>query len=221
MKLLSCALVGLLALASEAPAATTVFSENFSGANVGTQPIGPIAGTKFTSSGADIDIVGQTANGGHFFDCIGNPGGACADLVGDQGPGSTITSTAIALTAGDTYTIAFSDILQGFNAGDPQTSAYTVSLGAFTANLVSLAGITTQRSLSFVAAVTDPLAALSFHTTTGPDSSHGPVVQNITVSEAAPNVGSVPEPASWTLMIAGFGLVGATLRRRKVAVSLA
>ena len=200
--------------------AATVFSENFAGANAGTQPIGPISGTKFTSSGADVDIVGQTANGGHFFDCIGNAGGACIDLVGDQGPGSTITSTAIALTAGDTYSIAFSDILQGFSAGDPQVSAFTVSLGSFTANLVSLAGITTSRSLSFVAATADPLATLSFHTTTAPDSSHGPVVQNITVSETSPAMGAVPEPASWSMMIFGFGVVGAGMRYRQRRTNL-
>lgn len=29
-------------------------------------------------------------------------------------------------------------------------------------------------------------------------------------------LGVVPEPASWALMIAGFGLVGATVRRRHV-----
>jgi len=29
------------------------------------------------------------------------------------------------------------------------------------------------------------------------------------------NGGAVPEPASWALMIAGFGMVGATMRRRK------
>jgi hypothetical protein len=32
-------------------------------------------------------------------------------------------------------------------------------------------------------------------------------------------IGSVPEPASWALMIAGFGLVGASLRRRRAAVA--
>ena len=31
--------------------------------------------------------------------------------------------------------------------------------------------------------------------------------------------GTVPEPASWAMMVAGFGLVGAALRRRQVAVS--
>ena len=31
--------------------------------------------------------------------------------------------------------------------------------------------------------------------------------------------GAVPEPATWALMIAGFALVGATMRRRKVALA--
>ncbi len=33
--------------------------------------------------------------------------------------------------------------------------------------------------------------------------------------------GAVPEPASWALMLGGFGLVGAAMRRRKAAVSVA
>ncbi|THD61660.1 MAG: PEP-CTERM sorting domain-containing protein [Phenylobacterium sp.] len=36
-----------------------------------------------------------------------------------------------------------------------------------------------------------------------------------------PTSGGVPEPASWALMIAGFGMAGATLRRRRVAVAAA
>lgn len=35
-----------------------------------------------------------------------------------------------------------------------------------------------------------------------------------------PGVGAIPEPAAWALMIAGFGLVGSAMRRRRVAVSL-
>ena len=34
---------------------------------------------------------------------------------------------------------------------------------------------------------------------------------------APPSNGGVPEPASWALMIAGFGLTGAMLRRRRRA----
>ncbi len=33
------------------------------------------------------------------------------------------------------------------------------------------------------------------------------------------NLAAVPEPASWAMLIAGFGLVGATLRRRRVAIA--
>jgi PEP-CTERM motif len=35
------------------------------------------------------------------------------------------------------------------------------------------------------------------------------------------NAAGVPEPASWTLMIAGFGLAGAAMRRRNVRISFA
>ena len=40
---------------------------------------------------------------------------------------------------------------------------------------------------------------------------------NITFGSATP--GGVPEPASWAMLIAGFGLVGASQRRRKVVVA--
>jgi hypothetical protein len=33
------------------------------------------------------------------------------------------------------------------------------------------------------------------------------------------SIGEVPEPASWAMMIAGFGLVGATQRRRRTSVA--
>jgi hypothetical protein len=34
-------------------------------------------------------------------------------------------------------------------------------------------------------------------------------------------VSGVPEPASWALMLGGFGLVGGAMRRRRVAMRLA
>jgi hypothetical protein len=40
------------------------------------------------------------------------------------------------------------------------------------------------------------------------------------VNEPAPT-NPVPEPATWAMMIGGFGLVGASMRRRKVSVSFA
>jgi hypothetical protein len=40
----------------------------------------------------------------------------------------------------------------------------------------------------------------------------GPLLDNVLVSQ-------VPEPSSWMLMIAGFGLVGYSARRRRVSAT--
>lgn len=44
-----------------------------------------------------------------------------------------------------------------------------------------------------------------------PGSAFGPVIGGVSVSSA------VPEPATWALMISGFGMAGVALRRRRVA----
>lgn len=41
---------------------------------------------------------------------------------------------------------------------------------------------------------------------------------NITLGAAVPGDGSVPEPATWAMMVSGFGATGATLRRRRVRI---
>jgi hypothetical protein len=43
------------------------------------------------------------------------------------------------------------------------------------------------------------------------------VYDNITFGADVPGGGVIPEPATWAMMIAGFGLVGAAMRRRSVA----
>jgi hypothetical protein len=35
------------------------------------------------------------------------------------------------------------------------------------------------------------------------------------------DTGAVPEPASWAMLIAGFGLTGAAMRRRRVTAAVA
>jgi hypothetical protein len=37
----------------------------------------------------------------------------------------------------------------------------------------------------------------------------------VTADEYAKLTGAVPEPQTWAMMLAGFGVVGATLRRRR------
>jgi hypothetical protein len=43
---------------------------------------------------------------------------------------------------------------------------------------------------------------------------HGPGAITLTIHDSA-IAGAIPEPASWAMLIAGFGLVGAALRRRR------
>lgn len=47
----------------------------------------------------------------------------------------------------------------------------------------------------------------------------GPLVGTLTITDAANAPGGVPEPASWALMVAGFGAAGAALRRRPKAIA--
>ena len=49
-------------------------------------------------------------------------------------------------------------------------------------------------------------------------SSNGEFWSGLTVGTSGPS-GVVPEPATWAMLIAGFGLVGAAARRRRTAVS--
>jgi len=51
------------------------------------------------------------------------------------------------------------------------------------------------------------------------DGLFGPGV--LTISDFSAPLGSVPEPATWAMMIGGFALAGAAMRRRKVAVRFA
>jgi hypothetical protein len=44
------------------------------------------------------------------------------------------------------------------------------------------------------------------------------VFQNVAAKEI-PAVGGVPEPASWAMLITGFGLTGSAMRRRRIAVA--
>jgi hypothetical protein len=49
---------------------------------------------------------------------------------------------------------------------------------------------------------------------TGSSDNVGPLLDNVLVTQ-----GVIPEPASWAMLIAGFGLVGTAMRRRRTAVA--
>lgn len=51
--------------------------------------------------------------------------------------------------------------------------------------------------------------------------SHGQPTPNYRSSYGTASLGAVPEPASWAMMVGGFGLAGVAMRRRRSAVSFA
>ena len=199
-------------------ASSVVFQEDFSGAvpgggsEAGGAYGGPIAGTQFTAPGGNVDIVGvlNATN----FSCIGNPGGNCVDLIGNQAAGGIVSTVGINLTAGATYTISYVDILQGFPTGDSTPVIdFDVALGTHVFHETADPTVTAV-TLSFVAGASELGALLGFGTTTAVDTVHGPVISDIKVTENLA-VSTTPLPAALPLFATGLGAVGLLARRRK------
>ena len=87
---------------------------------------------------------------------------------------------------------------------------YDLSLASiYTAGFVAANGGTAELAWqAFVAGLTGGKAYYNIHTSTYPG---GEIRGNLTASSA------VPEPESWALIIAGFGLTGVVMRRRAPA----
>ena len=94
-----------------------------------------------------------------------------------------------------------------FGDFDAAVSIGTIAVGeTFTLTYVMNAyALATNMDHNSIAYIGDPFG---FNT-------DGPDYQMITKSVPGDQVGGVPEPASWALMIAGFGLVGLFVRRRE------
>jgi hypothetical protein len=80
-------------------------------------------------------------------------------------------------------------------------------------------GIFTQLSVDSIARPATQIGTFSFTVNAG--DSYGFYVSTTdgALGRGALTVGAVPEPASWAMLIAGFGLVGAAARRRRRAVA--
>ena len=195
--------------------AGVLFTEDFSGATPGTYGTGPLPGTNVTVTTFNVDVVGVL--NGSFFTCTDNPGGNCLDLVGNDGGGGIASVPTFTLTAGDTYTVKFGAVLQGYAPGQGSTT-FDVGLGSLVQSEM-VNGTTQQFSLTFSPLVTETNAALSFTTVIPGDGSHGAVLDNISLSEIAGS-SAVPEPSSWAVMLLGFGGIGSVIRGRRRATDV-
>lgn len=211
-----------LTIAASSANAAILFSENF---DADTPAL--------NSSLAQFTVAGQVdtvASGTFGITCPGN----CLDLDGTSGPGA-ITSTPIFFLAGRPVIVSFdlSGNQRDGNIDDFVAQVFFTPPNGGTAGFISgpasfdpgylnmlngvpyVEGIAGNRpfltySYTFTAAISGSFQ-LYFGTTSGDNV--GPILDNVLVT------GSVPEPATWGLMIVGFGMVGFAARRRRTAVA--
>jgi hypothetical protein len=116
-----------------------------------------------------------------------------------------------ALTTAGIGTATVLDIDDVELAGGTTYGFYVTDTGAFSVQYTFSTG-----AVGDVLAQDDALAVRLGYGVTAPfGDASSPRAFNGALSYAA----VVPEPASWALMIAGFGLVGAAMRRRSVRVA--
>jgi len=155
---------------------------------------------------------------------FGAASGAQAALTIVAQPGAGVDLSNIHV--GDTFSIDF--FLNG-SAGESLESAsggnfvFNTALGDF--DFAVGPDIFADLSTSPLFATATFTALLEADTSVALDFSNGIVSTNVADYTPTSNtlefrvLAAVPEPATWAMFIGGFGLVGASLRRKRVAVS--
>ena len=210
--------------------AAEVFSDGFEGDPSNTLNVNPLANWTVTGN---VDVVANPNSFGITVSPAAS--GNVVDLDGSPGPGEITTKDSFAFNAGDLVTLSF--VLGGSQRNNGNNDWFTrfvfsgvtgVSNGQGTGLLsmfapvngmigptYSLGGIIganapfSTSTYSFRATTAGSLK-LAFGTTSRDNI--GPMLDNVSL-----NIGAVPEPATWAMMIMGFGLIGGALRSRKAA----
>lgn len=160
-----------------------------------------------------VDLDGSTADGGFLrtgslafaagekiqldFDASGNQRGFAADLwrFGFNLPTGPTISFSFASPTGSAVNVGpLANIVSFYR---PEVTASGAAWGHYSISFVA------QQAGTFSAFIGTPDSADNV----------GPLIDNFRVTA------SVPEPLTWSLMIAGFGLAGAGLRRRRAVAA--
>lgn len=233
-------LVAAVGLALAAPAsAGIVFSDTFNTENGGASALNYSGFANF-SVGGTVDLI---SSGNFGISCVGATG-ACVDLDGSGNLGTLTSKATYTFAAGDTVRLladisgnqrdgnldgysltfnfsSFEELFNvGYNLGGSDILVSPVFFGDRSGTLDVVGGSDpfATRSIFFTAG-----SAGSFTFSIGTDSTDavGPILDNVRLDIIRANVAAVPEPATWAMMIMGFGLIGASMRRRKVSVRFA
>jgi len=198
--LLLTAAAAALALASSAQASELITNGGFEAGLTGWTSSGQIGVNTAADYNPCCGTVGSEPgfSGNHFVD-FGSGNTAGVDLV----------SQAFNDLLGSLYTVSFD--LGAFGAG---TNLVTATAGGVSQNFTVTANNNADttfhnQSFSFLGTGLDTVKFTVV--ATGPDNTDA-LLDNVSVSGVA-----VPEPATWAMMLVGFGGLGALLRRRRTA----
>lgn len=95
------------------------------------------------------------------------------------------------------------------------TSGQRMAVGGSLGGPLGISVVRDDFTIDFngAAGMSPTVSVMQFSTAASGDSAFRALSNKLTVSDP------VPEPATWAMMIAGFGLVGGTLRRRRAGVA--
>jgi hypothetical protein len=172
-----------------------------------TSPPTPIP---FWDADPDVNVVNGTFSSSPPGTNLAYEGNQYLDLVGQAGHGS-ITQEITGLTVGTIYTLSFYYSHNLFAGLTSASASYTLSnedvFGTFTHTGGSNSDLAwTLLTTNFTA--TNSSTLLQFTNLTGAQN-EGVFLDAISISQA------VPEPATWAMMLLGFGGIGLTIRRRR------
>lgn len=191
------AVAGIAASASAVTVANYSFESPVQGSGYTYSPV--VSGNVFNSG------AGVQGNGSAWGFAAAPDGVQTAFLQSYYSSFGTIAMDVTGLVNGGKYTVSFSIADRGGYYDNPVSVAFnTTNLGTFAAPSTAWTGFTTAQ---FTATGTTGTLLFAVGPNTGYDADIGLDAVSIT--------GGVPEPASWALMIGGFGLVGSAMRRRR------
>lgn len=226
----------LALLCSGAAQAATIYSNNFDTENGGLTQTNYSGFTGISVTGGSVDLV-HTGDG-YGLNCAGAAGG-CVDLQGSTGETSRLELPSFSFAANTLYTFSFDlsgdqrnaddDLwVVGVNFDSSNTYNYFRLGGAFGDFDVFQGAPTGGSSTGGVLATSSGFQHYSigfnlqnagtatFYIGSDTAGNAGPLLDNVLVESSA---AVVPEPATWAMMIAGFGLVGGMMRRRTLATA--
>lgn len=231
-------LLAAAAIACAVPAgATVVYSNNFDSENNGNSALNYNGFNGLTVTDGTVDLV---KSGDFGITCAGGSG-ACVDLDGSTSDAGLVSSNSVSFAKGDRVSLSFD--FSGNQRDTPPNDGFRTRFlfsgmvsGRFGSNSTTF-GLQDYGTFSNPSgvrvdiynippafAMTDftfffdaySAGSITFSFQDFGNDNVGVVIDNLSL-----DVSAIPEAGTWAMMIAGFGLAGAAMRRRRAATALA